>query len=108
MALRSAVYSNRCKKNGVISPGAVGFDINCGVRLMKTNLAKDDVRDKVKGLLISPFIQYQLVGSKGSIKLDAKDERDILVEGARWAVKKGFGEKDDLEHTEANGAIEGA
>ena len=49
MAPDRRCYSNRCKKNGVISPGAVGFDINCGVRLMKTNLARDDVRDKVKG-----------------------------------------------------------
>src|SRR4030066_203354 len=104
-----AVVATDVKKNGVISPGAVGFDINCGIRLMTSNLTKDEIRDKVKELVDQLFYTIPTgVGSKGNIKLDAKDERDILVEGARWAVKKGYGEKDDLEHTEANGAIEGA
>src|SRR4030067_663776 len=78
-----AVVATDVKKNGVISPGAVGFDINCGIRLMTSNLTKDEIRDKVKELVDQLFYTIPTgVGSKGSIKLDAKDERDILDEEA--------------------------
>ncbi|MFZ3091233.1 MAG: RtcB family protein [Nitrospirota bacterium] len=104
-----AVVATDVNKNGVISPGAVGFDINCGIRLMKTNLTKDEVRDKVKGLVDQLFYTIPTgVGSKGSIKLGPEDERAILIEGAGWAVRKGYGEKEDLEYTEAGGALDGA
>ena len=94
---------------GVISPGGVGYDINCGVRLLKTNLEYDDVKDKIKDLIYRLFSDIPSgVGSEGDIKVGPKETKDILLKGARWAVGKGFGTEDDLECTEENGAMQGA
>ncbi len=97
------------EKGGVISPGGVGYDINCGVRLLKTNLDLKDVRNKIPKIV---NILYQDtpagVGSTGDIRVSYQEEKKILLNGAKWAVSRGFGVKQDLEHCEESGAIEGA
>ncbi|MCM8797595.1 MAG: RtcB family protein [Candidatus Omnitrophica bacterium] len=93
---------------GVVSPGGVGFDINCGVRMVKTNLMFDDIKDKIKDLVYALFSRIPTgVGSKGDIRVSEKEEKEILVKGSKWAVSKGYGVAEDLEYTEDNGAIEG-
>ncbi len=96
-------------EGGVISPGGVGYDINCGVRLLKTGLQYEQIKDKIKDLVYALFSDVPSgVGSKGDIRVSAKEERQILLRGAQWAVEKGFGIQEDLECTEEYGAIEGA
>ncbi len=97
------------ENGGVISPGGVGYDVNCGVRLIKTNLQFEDIKDKIKDLVYALFSDVPSgLGSKGDIRVSAKEEKEILVKGAKWAVEKGFGTQDDLDCTEENGAIQGA
>ena len=94
---------------GVISPGGVGFDINCGIRLMKTGLTFEEIKDKLKDLVYALFSDIPSgVGSKGDIRVSAREEREILLKGSKWAVAKGYGTQEDLECTEEYGAIEGA
>ncbi len=95
---------------GVVSPGGVGYDINCGCRLMTTNLecasAKSKLRDIVSGLYRDVPCG---VGSEGAIpRLNAKDLRCVLESGSRWAVQKGFGSEADLGTTEDGGCLESA
>ncbi|MCK9603854.1 MAG: RtcB family protein [Candidatus Omnitrophica bacterium] len=97
------------ENGGVISPGGVGFDINCGVRLLKTNFQYEDIKDKIRDLVYALFNDVPSgVGSKGDIRVSAKEEKEILLKGSKWAVEKGYGTQDDLECTEENGAITGA
>jgi tRNA-splicing ligase RtcB len=98
------------QEGGVISPGGVGYDINCGVRLVRTNLAVHDIRPRLRELTQALFDAVPTgVGAKGGIKkISAADQRKLLVEGSRWAVKKGFGDEGDVRHTEQNGCIPGA
>ncbi|ABQ47439.1 protein of unknown function UPF0027 [Thermotoga petrophila RKU-1] len=93
-------------REGVISPGGVGFDINCGVRLMKTDLTYEDVKDRIRPLVeaIYEFVPAG-VGSTGDIVLGKKGLRKVLVEGAEWAVKAGYGLEEDLERIEDGGKI---
>lgn len=94
---------------GVIGAGLVGYDINCGVRMLKTNLQYDEIKDKIKDLVYALFSDIPSgVGSKGDIRVSAKEEEEILVKGAKWAVEKGYGTQEDLECTEEYGAIAGA
>lgn len=94
---------------GVISPGGVGYDINCGVRLLKTNFQYADIKDKIGDLVYALFSDVPSgVGSKGDIRVSAREEKEILIKGSRWAVERGYGSHDDLECTEENGAIQGA
>jgi len=94
---------------GVISPAGVGYDINCGVRLLKTNFQYEEIRDKIKDLVYVLFSDVPSgVGSKGNIRVSYKEESEILVKGAKWAVERGYGTKEDLECTEEYGAISGA
>ncbi len=94
---------------GVISPAGVGFDINCGVRMLRTNFAYEDINDRLKDLVDALFSGIPSgVGSKGEIRVSVKEEEEILVKGARWAVERGFGIQDDLDCTEENGAMQGA
>lgn len=96
-------------KEGVISPGGVGYDINCGCRLVATGLQANDIKDQMGGLVDALFSQIPTgVGSRGKIKLSQSDERKVCLEGARWAVKNGFGTDDDIEHTEEGGMLAGA
>lgn len=97
------------EKGGVISPGGVGYDINCGVRLVKTSLKEENVRPELKTLVAGLFNNVPAgVGSHGAIKATGKEEKEILAKGAAWAVKKGFGTEDDLDMTEERGGMEGA
>jgi tRNA-splicing ligase RtcB len=103
------VAATDIEEGGVISPGGVGFDINCGVRLMRTNLEYTDVKDKIKDLVYRLFSDVPAgVGSKGDIRLSAKEEKEILIKGSQWAVANGYGIEDDLDCTEERGAITGA
>jgi tRNA-splicing ligase RtcB len=95
--------------DGVVSPGGVGFDINCGVRIMRTNLTQEQVRPKIKELVDALFMAVPSgLGSKGRIKTGHKEIREVLEKGSRWAVEKGYGRPEDLETTEEHGEIPGA
>jgi len=92
--------------DGVISPGGVGYDINCGCRLMRTDLQVGDVQPRMKELVEALFQNIPCgVGSSGAIRLSEEKERDVLRMGARWAVENGFGESGDLERTEDGGCM---
>ena len=103
------VAATDIEAGGVISPGGVGFDINCGVRLLRTNFQIEEIQDKIKDLTYALFNDVPAgVGSKGEIRVSQKEEKEILIKGSRWAVERGYGIQDDLECTEENGAIAGA
>ncbi|MDO5851574.1 MAG: RtcB family protein [Methanobacteriaceae archaeon] len=96
-------------KTGVISPGGVGFDINCGVRLLKTNLTKDDVKPKINELLEIIFKNIPSgLGSKGKTHLKQNQIDDVLVNGAKWAVENEYGWEKDLKFLEENGCMKEA
>jgi tRNA-splicing ligase RtcB len=96
-------------KEGIISPGGVGYDINCGCRLMTTSLKANEIRPYVKHLISAFFKNIPTgVGSEGAVHLSKQDEAKVALEGASWAVKKGFGQPEDLERTEDYGALDGA
>ncbi|RLG77999.1 MAG: RNA-splicing ligase RtcB [Thermoprotei archaeon] len=94
---------------GVISPGGVGYDINCGVRLLRTNLSIDDVKPKIKELVDEIFRNVPSgVGSTGKIRLSTGELDRVLEEGVEWAIRRGFGWADDPEHIEERGSMKGA
>ena len=94
---------------GVVSPGGVGFDINCGVRLVRSTLDEAEVRAQLKPLVDQMFRDVPCgAGGSGFIKIGPRDLERILVDGARWMVKNGYGEERDAEFAEAGGALEGA
>ncbi len=96
-------------EKGMISPGGVGYDINCGVRLLRTNLKEKDVRPKLKELVNDLFNSVPSgVGSKGAIKLSSSQLDEVLVNGVPWAVDNGYGTKDDADVCEENGHMENA
>jgi tRNA-splicing ligase RtcB len=96
-------------KNGVISPGGIGFDINCGMRLLLTNLNAGDVRPRIEQVVNDLFATIPTgVGHGGAIRLSEDELKEIMVKGASWAVEQGLGWPEDLEHIEENGKIEGA
>ncbi|HET9177381.1 MAG TPA: RtcB family protein [Terriglobia bacterium] len=97
------------EEGGVVSPGGVGFDINCGVRLLASTLTVDEVRPKIRELVNQLFRDIPSgAGRKGSVQLSYQDLDRVLVEGAGWMVRNGYGEPADLEHCEENGAIDDA
>jgi len=99
-------------ENGVISPGGVGYDINCGVRLAVAPIPFSTISEKQKKELISKI--FNLVpsgvgrGHRGSRGLSERDYKELLQKGARWSVEQGFGFPVDLDHIESNGKIEEA
>lgn len=96
-------------KDGVISPGGVGFDINCGVRIMRTNLTVKEVMPKIKELVDAFYNNVPSgLGSKGKIKLRPSEIDKVLIKGSRWAIENGYGLLEDLESTEENGEMAGA
>jgi len=96
-------------KDGVISPGGVGYDINCGVRLLRTNLSEDEVRPKIKQLIDALFRNIPSgLGSEGKIKVSRKELNELMIQGAHWAVRHGFGFEEDLDVTEEGGCMKGA
>lgn len=96
-------------EEGIISPGGVGYDINCGVRLLKTDFLEKDIHDKRKQLLAEIFRKVPAgVGRGGITRLSKNVLEEVCVKGAEWAVENGFGKKEDLLRTEENGRMEGA
>ncbi len=96
-------------ETGVVSPGGVGYDINCGCRLMATRLTLPDIRHRLKELTEALYRRIPSgVGSTGYVKLSGKDQKKVLEEGAAWAVRAGYGTAQDLETTEDGGCIVGA
>ena len=94
---------------GIISPGAIGFDINCGVRLLATNIPKEDFLFKRDQILNELYKNVPSgVGEGGEFKLSDKEIIEVLNKGSKWALDKGFATKEDLEHTEDNGCIPNA
>lgn len=96
--------------DGVISPGGVGYDINCGVRLVSTHLKVDEVQDKMQNIVQHLYRNVPTgVGSSDAIrKLSKSNFRKLVTEGAAWAVHEGFGRREDLEFIEDNGCLDGA
>ena len=96
-------------EEGMISPGGVGYDINCGVRLLRSNLTEDAVRAKLKELVTDLFSSIPSgVGSKGAIKLSPSQLDEVLVRGVSWAIDNGYGSTDDADVCEENGQIDNA
>ncbi|MFO7675260.1 MAG: RtcB family protein [bacterium] len=96
--------------DGVVSPGGVGYDINCGVRLLRTDVAREELGPAVVGRLVAAMYEGvpSGVGSKGRIRIGRQEVERVLTRGARWAVESGYGTEADLEFTEERGAMAGA
>ncbi len=93
-------------RSGVVSPGGVGFDINCGVRLIRTSLSEEEVRPRLALLLDQVFRDIPCgMGGKGPIQLKPRELDQVLVKGAQWVVEQGFGHAADIEFTEERGAL---
>jgi tRNA-splicing ligase RtcB len=91
---------------GVISPGGIGFDINCGMRLVRTNLTWREVEPRLRELVDGLAERVPAgVGRRGFLRISHDDFRDVLSQGARWAVEHGYGEPEDLLYTEARGCF---
>lgn len=96
-------------EGGVISPGGVGYDINCGVRVLRTELTIKEVQPKIRDIVNRLAANVPSgVGSEGPLSLSSKDIDNLLIEGSKWAVSHGYGFADDIEHTEENGSMKGA
>src|SRR5438067_7963969 len=96
-------------ETGVVSPGGIGFDINCGVRLMATELVRDQIRGQVDKLADALFKTLPSgVGGAGMRELTTHEMRDVMVQGAAWAVEDGYGRAEDLNVTEEGGCLAGA
>jgi tRNA-splicing ligase RtcB len=92
--------------DGVVSPGGIGFDINCGMRLITTNLTVKDVKPKIRDLMNTLYeIIPAGVGKKGSVKLNMQQFRDVAEEGSKWCIDNGYGWDDDLSKQENNGCL---
>ncbi len=93
-------------EGGVVSPGGVGFDINCGVRLLRTNLTEQDLRPRLKETVDQIFRDVPCgAGGSGFVKINQPDLDRVLVDGARWMVEHGYGDASDVEHSEAGGRL---
>jgi tRNA-splicing ligase RtcB len=96
-------------ESGVISPGGIGFDINCGMRVIRTFLTEADVRPRLHELVDALYQAVPAgVGVRGFVRLSRDDMREVMVHGARWCVDRGFGWHEDLERIEGRGALPGA
>jgi tRNA-splicing ligase RtcB len=95
--------------DGVISPGGVGYDINCGVRLLASQMSVEEIRPYLDDLASALYANCPSgVGRGGQVKLSAGELDQVMEKGARWAVARGFGSAADLEHTEESGCLAGA
>lgn len=96
-------------RDGVISPGGVGYDVNCGMRLIRTDLALADVKPRLEMLMTELFRRVPAgVGSQGIVRLDRREFEEVMRKGARWCVERGYGWTQDLERIEERGCIAGA
>jgi tRNA-splicing ligase RtcB (3'-phosphate/5'-hydroxy nucleic acid ligase) len=93
-------------REGVISPGGVGYDVNCGMRLIRTDLTLSDVRPRLESLMTELFRNVPAgVGCTGSVRLNRRDFDDVMRKGAKWCVERGYGWTEDLERIEERGCI---
>ena len=93
-------------QSGVVSPGGVGYDINCGVRLAATRLTEKEVRPRLETLVNSLFQNIPTgIGARGPLKLSNQEEMRVLREGSRWALRNGYAEDEDVRHTEDRGCL---
>ncbi|MCK4319138.1 RtcB family protein [Candidatus Micrarchaeota archaeon] len=96
-------------ETGIISPGGVGYDINCGIRLVTVDLTPEEVKSKIKELCDKLFINIPSgVGSQGKLRISHEELDEVALRGVEWAVEKGYGRKEDIQNTEEYGRIEGA
>lgn len=96
-------------RTGVISPGGIGFDINCGMRLVLTKLTYEEVKPHLRELVDKLFQRVPAgVGSTGFVRISHDEFRQVVEQGARWCIKNGYGWPEDLERTEEGGCIAGA
>ncbi len=96
-------------ENGVISSGLCGFDINCGINSIRTNLTASGIKPKLKELVSALFNAVPVgVGSKGKLRLNPGELDEVLTKGVNWAVENGYGVKDDIQRIEENGCMKGA
>jgi tRNA-splicing ligase RtcB (3'-phosphate/5'-hydroxy nucleic acid ligase) len=94
------------ENGGVISPGGIGFDINCGMRLITTNLTEDEVRPKIKELVNLLYAKVPVgVGCKGTVQLTQEQFKEVMEDGAQWCIKEGYATEHDIEHIEDKGRI---
>jgi tRNA-splicing ligase RtcB len=95
--------------SGVISPGGIGFDINCGMRVLRTSLVEAEVRPRLRELVDALFAAVPSgVGATGLVHLSDPEFRELMCEGAGWCVKRGYGWAEDLDATEGGGCLPGA
>ncbi|MCP4201240.1 MAG: RtcB family protein [bacterium] len=96
--------------NGVVSPGGVGYDINCGVRLLRTDLTRDEVAPHLKDVVEEMYrnIPTGVGASRKDLRLTVKELRQVLADGAEWAVGQGFGQPEDLLVLEEGGRLSNA
>ena len=95
--------------HGIISPGATGYDINCGVRVLASGMSSEELRPHLDRLIQALYRNIPSgVGKGGDIRLKGRDLDRVMEEGAAFVVRKGYGDKDDLEHTEERGGMAGA
>ena len=103
------VAATRVDGDGVVSPGGVGFDINCGIRLLRTDLTESELRPHLRDLVTTLFREIHTgTGPGGRMKLSRQEINKVLEEGGAWAVGRGLGDPDDLEVTEEGGCMDGA
>jgi tRNA-splicing ligase RtcB (3'-phosphate/5'-hydroxy nucleic acid ligase) len=96
-------------EHGVVSPGGVGFDINCGVRLARTSLSAGEVRPRMRDLVNQVFRDIPCgTGGAGHVRITPKQLEQVLVDGAQWAAGNGYGDASDVEFCEERGRLEGA
>ncbi|MGV9172963.1 MAG: RtcB family protein [Promethearchaeia archaeon] len=94
---------------GMISPGGVGYDINCGVRLLRTNMMENDIKGHIKNLLNTIYRNIPSgLGSQGKINVSHSGLNDLLDNGLKWALDQGYALEEDLKHCEENGCLEDA
>ena len=93
-------------EKGIISAGLCGFDINCGINSIRTNLTINEVREKLKELVPALFNAVPCgVGSKGKLRLNYDELDNVMTHGVNWAVENGYGTKEDIKNTEENGCM---
>lgn len=97
-------------ETGVISPGGIGFDINCGVRLLTSCISREEMKRKLESLVFTIFSNVPCgAGREGRIRLSpGKELSAVLKKGALWAVEQGYGWPEDLDHTESGGCLDSA
>ncbi len=93
-------------EDGVVSPGGVGYDINCGVRLLRTDLVIDEIKDRLADLIDQLYVNIPAgVGGEGNLRVSEAELKQVMLKGAKWMVEHGMGWPEDLEVTEEQGAI---